>query len=506
MLNIKFILLIFTVVIFTCSCGSDSKSNNNTTTSESTANNSVDTEEKQTSASEKVIETVNTKPFQEKEMIYAWVDKLNIRDTPNLKGKTIATVTNKDALAFTGEQSEKTEEIVLRGVAYDEPWLKIITPDKTEGWVFGGAVVRLNQVRGNDPLTEEKFDFPYFGAFDLSTWKKLGTKKEGEEVDIVVTTYQKGNQILEVSHAERGEFYYAHDYKLMDANKKILKTRNFNFVADTELIITETVKDFVAKKEYTRTQQLKIHFYDSNDRPKMVNGEWSEKALEVTNSSQVATTAALTKARLQPFKFVDCGKLVEKDFSCSCSFSTSDFYKGPTIFVSDWDKSACVNVDGELNALYPDWEERDYKAELKKLAESKTWIMVKNSGVLYFGKPLSDYKYDDATEFLTDVILASGKNIKVIPIQNTAEGMVIREITDSADDAIAKAKEYQSKGGDDPLSIVKMDNRKYDVFVRYRKITQFEGEANRFEGSITLLQNRGKEILETKVIKGNCGC
>jgi hypothetical protein len=37
---------------------------------------------------------------------------------------------------------------------------------------------------------------------------------------------------------------------------------------------------------------------------------------------------------------------------------------------------------------------------------------------------LEDYKYDNSVEFLTDVILASGKNMEGIPIEITTGGAI----------------------------------------------------------------------------------
>lgn len=512
----KFCLILFSMLILAGACKNDSKStekaavdnktNDNTATEKSPA-----TDDSKTST--KPSEYATVVPLKTKDLVYAWVDKLNIRDTPSLKGKTITTVQSNDALEFTGDKSKNTEEIVLRGVAYDDAWLKVVTPDKKEGWVYGGAVKRKEEQRGNSPITDTQFDFPHFGKYDLSSWKKLGTKEEGEEVDYIITTYQKGNRILEVTKSDMGEFYYGYTYKLMDDKKNILKVRNFDFSADVDTrTLTEKVEDFSSTptKVFTRTQKLKTHFYSLNARPLMLRGNWSETNLTQAKGDSTATTNAATsgeKFRLQSFEFGACTKLLEKEFDCSCSFSTGDTYKGPTIFLWDWDKSACVNVDGQMNALYPDWEERDYKAELKKLADSKNWINVADSGITYFGKSLEDYKYVNGIDLLIDVILASGKDITTIPIQNTStRGMAIREVRDEAAYAIKHSKMYRSKGGKDPLTIVKYDNRSYDVFVRYRQLTQYEGEANKYEGTITLLKNRDSKILETREIKGTCGC
>lgn len=213
---------------------------------------------------------------------------------------------------------------------------------------------------------------------------------------------------------------------------------------------------------------------------------------------------------LIPFGDVSCTQHLKTEFSCSCSFSTGDPYNGPVIFASDWGKNACVNIDDPwssgMNALYPDWEERDYKAELKKLSESTNWIEANGDYVSFFGKSLASFKYENATEFLIDVILASGRDIEVIPMASTTGGPSAKAIAAQAKEAVAQAKEYKRLGGDDPLTIVKYDNRSYDVFVRYRKITQYEGEANQHEGTVTLLKNRSEEILDTKNVKGTCGC
>ncbi len=279
----KSTLLIFMLIICVLSCQSD------TTKNEAPAKDVSKTETptnlpKETVSTESEIE----EPAAIVEVLFPWVDKLKIRDASNLIGNTIATVDRKDALGFTGEQSEQAEEIVLRGVVYDENWLKVITPDKKEGWVFGGAVKRKGEQKGTPLLSDKKFSFPHFGTFDLSTWKDLGTQTGGDEVDYSTTTYQKRNEILEVITTDIGEFHYGYDYKLMDGEKKILKTRSFSFSATPDGAtneIVETVKDFMVNKEFTRKQNLRAHFYQLNAKPKMVNGPWSESDMETTNAN-----------------------------------------------------------------------------------------------------------------------------------------------------------------------------------------------------------------------------
>lgn len=228
------------------------------------------------------------------------------------------------------------------------------------------------------------------------------------------------------------------------------------------------------------------------------------------HSSNETTNNSSTKNWLIPFGDLSCSQYLEIAFDCSCFFSIGETYKGPVILASDMVQNACVNINDPqksgMNALYPDWEEQDYKAEMKKLVDSNSWISVSGDEVRFFGKSLSTYKYEDATEFLIDVILASGKDITAIPITTTTGGATFDGIHAQAKKAIILAKEYKSKGGDDPLTIVKYNNPTYDVFVRYRQITQYEDEANLLEGTITLLKHRSEEILDTKNVKANCGC
>jgi len=91
-----------------------------------------------------------------KDILYTWVDGLNVRDQPSTKGNTVARVKPNEPLTFTGEQSPKAETIVLRGVAYHEPWLKITTADRKDGWVYGGAVKLKDQLKGNASLSPNR--------------------------------------------------------------------------------------------------------------------------------------------------------------------------------------------------------------------------------------------------------------------------------------------------------------------------------------------------------------
>lgn len=230
-------------------------------------------------------ESTTSEPFTADEQVYTWVDKLNIRDLPKLDGKVVAQAATQTPLRFTGEQSEASETIVLRGVVYQEPWMKVVTPEGTEGWVFGGAVKHEGEVKGNQPITDQTFSFPVFGSYDLADWKKLSTQETSEEVDYQITTYQKGDQLLEITQADMGEFYYGWTYKLMNIiDKVVIKERQFSFTAqDPPFMLEETVKDYSTHPPmlYRRTQNLDQHYYRLNARPMMAVGPWEKSSLAV---------------------------------------------------------------------------------------------------------------------------------------------------------------------------------------------------------------------------------
>ena len=226
----------------------------------------------------------NPSPSETDDQLYTWVDQLNIRSGPSTGAQTIATVQSDEALKFTGQKSDNSETIVLRGVAYHEPWFKIITPDEKEGWVFGGAVKRKGETKGNSIIDENNFDFPHFGNFNLKDWQKEPPKDEiGGDAEINTTRYKRGNQILEISVVDVGDYGYGRTHKLMDANNTLLKEREFRFSADVELReLREVVKDFTADppKQYKRVQTLDKHHSQLNALPMMVNGNWVVGAVE----------------------------------------------------------------------------------------------------------------------------------------------------------------------------------------------------------------------------------
>jgi hypothetical protein len=226
--------------------------------------------------------------LQEEDELFTWVDKVNVRNAANTKGKVVGRIPAGEPMVYLGKKMN-TEEIVLRGVVYNEPWLQIRMKDGKEGWVFGGAVHRKQEVKGNPPVSATKISFPHFGRYDLADWTKISTKEgDSEEVDQTITTYQQDSRLIEVDAYEIGDYGYGYTYKLMDVEKRILIERKFVCSADTELrTLEETVTSYMKSptRIFTRKQNLENHFSQLNSKPVMVNGDWIEGTINPVDGS-----------------------------------------------------------------------------------------------------------------------------------------------------------------------------------------------------------------------------
>ncbi|EDP97784.1 SH3 domain-containing protein [Kordia algicida OT-1] len=260
--------ILFTIVLLTACAGETKKDSKKT-------NNEAITDTSETT------ETTN-----EYDTYYVWVDNINVRDIASTKGKIVGTYKGID-LEFTGNKSDVKSEIVLRSVVYNNHWLEVTTNDGKKGWIFGGAVKNEGDDAANDIITSEKFDFPHFGAYDVTSWSDLGiTRSEGGDAETVTSSYMKNGNIIEIKKTEVGEYGYNHRYTLKDTQKNILKERIFTFTVNLEnddkriMELTETVNDFTTNIQYTRSQQIHKHFMQLNARPLMVNGTWKTTPLK----------------------------------------------------------------------------------------------------------------------------------------------------------------------------------------------------------------------------------
>ena len=83
-------------------------------------------------------------------------------------------------MVFTGEKTDFTQKINLRGVAYDEPWMKVITAEDKVGWVYAGGVKMYQQ-------TSDKSASPYDQCFQLL---ELGNERQFKNCELKVKEAQ----------------------------------------------------------------------------------------------------------------------------------------------------------------------------------------------------------------------------------------------------------------------------------------------------------------------------
>lgn len=93
---------------------------------------------------EAIAEKAKKAAFEEEEKeytnLYVTFPNLNVRSTPQLKGKLIERLKLYDKVLFMNEVTDTTQRINLGDVVANEPWIKIKTPTGNEGWVYGAGV------------------------------------------------------------------------------------------------------------------------------------------------------------------------------------------------------------------------------------------------------------------------------------------------------------------------------------------------------------------------------
>ncbi|MEM9821897.1 MAG: SH3 domain-containing protein [Bacteroidota bacterium] len=259
-------------LLIACDSGETASSSNT-----SDANATVEGEPSTTTQTEE-----KTMADQEDLTVIAWVDQLNIRQQPNMKSQVVAQAKENERLLKTGEQSDFTETIELRGKSYTEPWIQVKTAAGKIGWVFGGALKKEGEDKGNALNTAQRFSYPHFGDFNLNEWTKNGTRDDSsEEVDASTNIYTKGTQSLEISNRSMGEMSWGKSYTLKDANGKVLKERSIRISAVNDNTLTESVRDYTRTPpvEYSRNTVLNKHFSQINPKPDMASGEWKMSEL-----------------------------------------------------------------------------------------------------------------------------------------------------------------------------------------------------------------------------------
>lgn len=94
------------------------------------------------------------------------VDKLRIRERPDLNAPVVAELPEKEYVRYLHETGGAPTEVTLRGIKQQGTWYKVAWPSyedsgrkKVEGWVFSGGVSLASIEFSGDIATELNFDF-----------------------------------------------------------------------------------------------------------------------------------------------------------------------------------------------------------------------------------------------------------------------------------------------------------------------------------------------------------
>lgn len=71
--------------------------------------------------------------------VYPVVDWLSVRKSPNKDAEKVGSLREGQPVTISGKPIDFTDKVTLRGVTYDEPWVKIHAGE-LEGWVYAGGL------------------------------------------------------------------------------------------------------------------------------------------------------------------------------------------------------------------------------------------------------------------------------------------------------------------------------------------------------------------------------
>ncbi len=82
----------------------------------------------------------NVEPSSKKTKLTVNIDNLRLRSTAGEDGDEIARLSKGTKVYDMGEISDFTTKVKLRGIQFDEPWIKVKTDKGVEGWLYAGGL------------------------------------------------------------------------------------------------------------------------------------------------------------------------------------------------------------------------------------------------------------------------------------------------------------------------------------------------------------------------------
>ena len=168
-----------------------------------------------------------TKPKVWHETYAVQVDQLRLRSAPGKSSDVIEKLRLGTLVQSNGELSQQTDEVVLRGITYNTPYVKVDSPTQkdTSGWVYGGALLKVYRdtlaypfSKNLDGLAKQMFQLAEVPTLDhMKTIVSLLSKENSS-----VPMWNDALLILGESTLQRMSFdptIYQDIAKKLDANK-----------------------------------------------------------------------------------------------------------------------------------------------------------------------------------------------------------------------------------------------------------------------------------------------
>ena len=108
--------------------------------------------------------------------LFVWVENARIRKEPDLNAEVIAEIKGGEKLMLTSKETKNKIKVKLRGVEFEDVWVKVKTNDEKEGWIFKGMLTE------NEKWAKDMNDFLIIPGERVGQIKLGSTLKENEEI------------------------------------------------------------------------------------------------------------------------------------------------------------------------------------------------------------------------------------------------------------------------------------------------------------------------------------
>lgn len=125
---------------------------------------------------------------EERPVIYASIDKLRLRQSPDLDAQTVHRLTLGEPVIYLNQRTTFTTAVQMQGQVFQQPWLRIKTIDSLEGWAYAGGLSIYKPLEEKPLLTDHELIKEYLSLDAMSesaAYKGLRLAQLEADQDIV---------------------------------------------------------------------------------------------------------------------------------------------------------------------------------------------------------------------------------------------------------------------------------------------------------------------------------